>query len=53
VDKTLLLFVFGLLLFASPLVGAWVAPGTHWLTPYVLWAILIGLIALVAHRHER
>ena len=52
-DKTLLLFLFGVLLFASPLVGWWTAPGTHVLTVYVLWAVLIGLIALVAHRDER
>jgi peptidoglycan/LPS O-acetylase OafA/YrhL len=53
VDKTLLLFLFGVLLFASPLVGWWTTPGTHWLTSYVLWAVLIGLIAVVVHRDER
>jgi hypothetical protein len=52
-DKTLLLFLFGVLLFASPLVGWWSTPGVPWLTVYVLWVVLIGLIALMAHRHER
>jgi hypothetical protein len=53
VDKTLLLFIFGLLLFASPLVGWWATPASHWLVPYVLWGILIVLIALAAHYRER
>jgi hypothetical protein len=53
VDKTLLLFLFGVLLFASPLVDWWTTPSTSWLTSYILWAVLIGLIALVVHRDER
>ncbi|MCG5535432.1 hypothetical protein [Ectothiorhodospira mobilis] len=51
-DKTVILFLTGLLLFASPLVGWWSRPGLPWFTPYLLWGGLIGLGAL-AHLLQR
>ncbi|MBW7861739.1 MAG: hypothetical protein KJZ96_05590 [Rhodocyclaceae bacterium] len=51
-DKIVILFLFGILLFASPLVYWWASPAFPWYAPYLLWAILIGLIVLVQRHHE-
>ncbi|SEQ42324.1 hypothetical protein SAMN05421693_13027 [Ectothiorhodospira magna] len=45
-DKTLLLFLLGLLLFASPLLEWWTRPGAPWYLPYLLWGLIIALAAL-------
>jgi hypothetical protein len=52
-DGTLLLFLLGVLLFASPLVQWWSGPGMPWYLPYALWAGLIGLIAWHARGRTR
>ena len=46
----MLLFLFGLLLFCSPLALWWAAVATAWYLPYVLWLALIALIAWAARR---
>ncbi|MGM0677285.1 hypothetical protein [Ectothiorhodospira marina] len=54
-DKTLILFLLGVLLFASPLVDWWSRPGMPWYLPYLLWGGLIGLgilIQLGRGRHD-
>lgn len=55
-DKTVLLLLLALLLFASPLVRWWAGGNPPWYLPYLLWALLIGLIAVVSRpraRHDR
>jgi hypothetical protein len=52
-DNTLLLGLFILLLFSSPLLAWWSTPGNAWYLPYLLWLAIILLIAWVHHhRHE-
>ncbi len=54
-DLVLLLGLFAVLLFASPLMTWWATPKSPWYLPYVLWALLIALGAwLQRHRvrHE-
>ncbi|MEJ2343892.1 MAG: hypothetical protein P8076_10385 [Gammaproteobacteria bacterium] len=42
-DRVILLFMLALLLFASPLVAWWSAPGRPWFLPYLLWLLVIVL----------
>ncbi|MGD2081334.1 MAG: hypothetical protein PVF91_00085 [Chromatiales bacterium] len=42
-DVVLLLGLFALLLFASPMTEWWAAPGKPWYLPYLFWALIIGL----------
>ena len=52
-DNTLLLGLFILLLFSSPILAWWAFPGNLWYLPYLLWLGIILLIAWVHHRrHE-
>ena len=44
---SVLLIGVALALFASPFTQSWGGFGLPWPTPYVLWAILIGLTALL------
>jgi hypothetical protein len=46
-DLVLLLALFALLLFVSPLTAWWASPGSPWYLPYLLWALLIALGAWV------
>lgn len=50
-DKILILFLFGVLLFASPLVQWWASGAFPWYVPYMLWGLVIALIAVV-QRHD-
>lgn len=52
VDRTVLLFLFGLFLFFSPFTSWWAALAARWYLPYLLWLALIGLIAWVAYRSQ-
>lgn len=47
---SVLLFLFGLLLLASPLTIWWMSAGAPWYTAWVIWALLITLSGLIAHR---
>ena len=49
-DKILILFLFGALLFASPWVQWWASGDFPWFLPYALWALLIALIVLSQRR---
>lgn len=52
-DKTLLVSLVGLVLFASPLVRWWPAIQPPWYFPYALWAVLILLIIWAQARRSR
>ncbi len=43
-DLTLVVLLLALVLLASPLQGQWAATGL-WYLPYLLWAVVIALIA--------
>ncbi|MDX1608831.1 MAG: hypothetical protein R3225_01780 [Halofilum sp. (in: g-proteobacteria)] len=45
-DAVVLLLVVALALFASPFTTWWATAGLPWYFPFVLWALLIGLVAL-------
>lgn len=47
-EISLVLLGFGLLLVASPLRLAWANAARSWLTPFLVWAALVGLAALAA-----
>jgi hypothetical protein len=52
-DNTLLLGLFILLLFSSPILAWWASPANVWYLPYLLWLGIILLIAWVQRRrHE-
>ncbi|MDX5364397.1 MAG: hypothetical protein LPJ91_09615 [Pseudazoarcus pumilus] len=51
-DKIVILFLFGALLFASPWVHWWASGSLPWYVPYVLWALVIALIAVVQRRDQ-
>ena len=48
-DRVVLLFLFALFLFASPLVAWWAGPGRPWYLPYLLWLAVV-LLALWLQR---
>lgn len=52
-DRAILLFLLGLLLFASPLRTWWSAPGHAWYLPYLLWLFLIVLALLLQRQRDR
>ena len=45
-DHTFLVFCVALFLFVSPLTGWWTRLSLPWYTMYVLWGLVIALIAL-------
>lgn len=49
-DKVLILFLFGALMFASPWVHWWASGKLPWFMPYILWGLLIVLIAVIQRR---
>lgn len=52
-DRTVLLFLLGLFLFASPFRDWWMALQGSWYTPYAFWAALIALTAWLQIRRGR
>jgi peptidoglycan/LPS O-acetylase OafA/YrhL len=44
-DLVILLLLLALFLFFSPLAAWWARAELHWLVPFFLWALLIGLVA--------
>jgi hypothetical protein len=50
-ESALLLALFALFLFASPLTIWWAADHTHWLMPYALWLFVILLGAWLRRRY--
>lgn len=53
IDRVILLLLTALLLFSGPLLWWWTAPGHPWYQPYLIWAGLIALIALMMIREPR
>lgn len=47
---SVLLFLLGLLVLASPFTTWWMSVAAPWYTAWVLWALLIGLTAALARR---
>lgn len=45
IDRVILLFLFAILLLASPLKAVWAADDSPWYLPYLLWGVLIILAA--------
>ena len=41
----ILLLLLALFLFFSPLAAWWARAELHWFVPFLLWALLIGLVA--------
>lgn len=52
-DRAILLFLLGLLLFASPLLTWWSSAGHPWYLPYLLWFGLIVLGFLLQRQRDR
>lgn len=52
-DRVILLALFTVLLFASPLSRWWSAIGAPWYLPYLLWLAVILLGAWLQHRNAR
>ena len=42
-DAVVAVFVLALLLFVSPAMYLWTAPGSPWYLPYLLWLLIIVL----------
>jgi fatty acid desaturase len=53
VDSLVLLVLFTLLLFASPVVYLWSGAGQPWYLPYGLWLLIVGLGAWLFRRRGR
>jgi hypothetical protein len=51
-DNVVLLAVFALLLFASPIVYWWTDPQSAWYLPYALWLLVIVLGIRVFRRRS-
>lgn len=51
-ERTLLLVLFALILFASPVMFAWARDDSPWFIPYLLWAALIAVSAAISHRRR-
>jgi len=52
-DRVILLALFALLLFASPLTRWWSAIDAPWYLPYLLWLAVILAGALLQLRNDR
>ncbi|TVO69860.1 hypothetical protein [Sedimenticola selenatireducens] len=52
-ESALILALFGLFLFASPLTVWWAADRAHWLVPYALWLLLIVLGAWLHRKYSQ
>ena len=45
-DRVALLLALALFFFASPFTDWWASVELHWITPFLLWAVVIVLIAV-------
>lgn len=50
IERTLLLVLFMLVLFVSPVIFAWASNNSPWYTPYILWAGVVAAAAYINHR---
>ena len=53
IDHIVLLILFILLVFASPLVFWWMNPGSAWYLPYLFWLLVIVAGAWIFKRRGR
>lgn len=51
-DSSVLLLLFALLLLISPVMLLWAGDTSPWYLPYLLWAVLIALIAWASRGGE-
>ena len=54
-DLVLVTFVAAVFVFASPFYLLWMAPGTPWYVPYLIWFGVIVVTGVIQHwrgRHE-
>lgn len=49
--NSVLLFLLGLLLLASPFTAWWMSAGAPWYTAWVFWGLLIGLSGVISRRY--
>jgi len=52
-ESALLLALFALFLFATPLTIWWASDRAHWLFPYALWLLVILLAAWLQRRYPQ
>jgi hypothetical protein len=52
-ERTLLLVLLVLFLFASPLTMTWARSGASWLLPYMLWLLIILIGGWLHYRYGR
>ena len=48
-DKSLVTAFILLLFFATPFAGLWARDGHAWYVPYLLWMLVIALLAMAHH----
>ena len=51
-ERTLLLVLVALMLFASPVMFAWAQDASPWFVPYALWLAVIAGAAWISHRRR-
>lgn len=51
-ERTVLLVLLALVLFASPVMFAWARDDSPWYLPYVLWSVVIAGSAWIGHRRK-
>lgn len=52
IERTLLLVLLALVLFASPVMFAWAQDDSPWYMPYALWFAVIAGAAWISHRRK-
>lgn len=52
IERTVLLVLLALVLFASPVMFAWAQDHSPWYTPYLLWSVVIAGVAWINYRRR-
>lgn len=52
VERTVLLLLAALVLFATPVIFAWAQDASPWYVPYLLWATIIAGCAWISARRK-
>jgi len=52
-DLVLVAFVIAMFIFASPFYLFWMAPGTPWYVPYLIWFGIIVMTGILQHWRRR
>lgn len=53
IDRSVLLALLMLVIFASPLTQWWASSGLPWIAPYLFWLLIIVLTALARYWDRR